>query len=72
MMSQLVEPGSLPVPFKLNLKAVQLGEEQFMRLCEENPEWRLELTAQGELRTVRQNSERTTEQRRRGGHCEER
>lgn len=48
-MSQLTEPASLPVPFKLNLKAVQLSEEQFLRLCQENPELRLELTAQGEL-----------------------
>lgn len=48
-MSQVIEPGSLPVPFKLNLKAVQLSEEQFLRLCEENPDLRLELTAQGEL-----------------------
>jgi Uma2 family endonuclease len=48
-MSQLTEPGSLPVPFKLNLKAVQLSEEQFSRLCEENPDLRLELTSQGEL-----------------------
>jgi Uma2 family endonuclease len=48
-MSQLIEPGSLPVPFKLNLKALQLSEEQFMRLCEENPDLRLELTSQGEL-----------------------
>lgn len=48
-MSQLIEPGSLPAPFKLNLKAVQLSEEQFVRLCEENPDLRLELTAQGEL-----------------------
>jgi Uma2 family endonuclease len=48
-MSQLIEPGSLPVPFKLNLKAVQLSDEQFSRLCEENPDLRLELTAQGEL-----------------------
>lgn len=48
-MSQLIEPESLPVPFTLNLKTVQLSEEQFLRLCEENPELRLELTAQGEL-----------------------
>lgn len=48
-MAQLIEPGSLPVPFTLHLKAVQLSEEQFLRLCEENPELRLELTAQGEL-----------------------
>lgn len=48
-MSQLIEPGSLPVPFKLNLKAVQLSEEQFLHLCEENPDLRLELTSQGEL-----------------------
>lgn len=48
-MSQLTEPGSLPVPFKLNLKAVQLSEKQFLHLCKENPDLRLEMTAQGEL-----------------------
>lgn len=48
-MAQLTEPESLPVPFTLHLKAVQLSEEQFVRLCEENPELRLELSAQGEL-----------------------
>ncbi len=48
-MAQLSEPESLPIPFTLHLKAVQLSEEQFLRLCEENSELRLELTAQGEL-----------------------
>jgi len=48
-MTRLSDPGSLPVPFKLNLKAVQLSEEQFAHLCEENPDLRLELTARGEL-----------------------
>ncbi len=48
-MAQLSEPESLPIPFTLHLKAVQLSEEQFLRLCEDNSELRLELTAQGEL-----------------------
>lgn len=42
----LTEPGE---PFKLNLRATQLSENQFIRLCQENPDLRLELTAQGEL-----------------------
>jgi Uma2 family endonuclease len=37
------------VPFKLNVQATQLTEEQFTRLCQENPELRIELTAQQEL-----------------------
>ena len=40
------EPG---VPFKLNVRGVQLTEEQFARLCQENPDLRLEVTAQQEL-----------------------
>ncbi|MGH7960228.1 MAG: Uma2 family endonuclease [Candidatus Binatia bacterium] len=42
----LTGPGE---PFKLNLRATQLSEEQFTRLCQENPDLRIELTAQGEL-----------------------
>jgi len=36
-------------PFKINVQRTQLTEEQFGLLCQENPELRLELTAQGEL-----------------------
>lgn len=37
------------IPVKINVQAVQLTDEQFARLCQENPELRLELTAQHEL-----------------------
>ena len=37
------------LPIKLNIQRAKLTEEQFMRLCQENPELRLELTAKGEL-----------------------
>ena len=33
----------------VNLQSIRLTNEQFYRLCEDNPELRLELTAQGEL-----------------------
>lgn len=36
-------------PVRLNVQRTQLTEEQFALLCQENPELRLELTAQGEL-----------------------
>lgn len=36
-------------PVKINVQGVHLTEEQFALLCQENPELRLELTAQGEL-----------------------
>lgn len=36
-------------PFRLNVQRTKLTEEQFVLLCQENPELRLELTAQGEL-----------------------
>jgi Uma2 family endonuclease len=39
----------LTVPLKLNVQATRLTEEQFARLCQENPDLRLELTAQQEL-----------------------
>lgn len=35
--------------FPVNLKVTWLTDEQFERLCAENPELRIELTAQGEL-----------------------
>jgi Uma2 family endonuclease len=33
----------------VNLQSIHLTDEQFYRLCEDNPELRLELTAEGEL-----------------------
>lgn len=37
------------LPFKLNVQETRLTEEQFVRLCQENSDLRIELTAQGEL-----------------------
>jgi len=48
-MAQIAGVAELSVPFKLNVRRTKLTEEQFMQLCQENPELRLELTAQGEL-----------------------
>ena len=48
-MSQPTVTAELSVPFKLNVQATQLTEEQFTRLCQENPELGIELTAQQEL-----------------------
>jgi Uma2 family endonuclease len=38
-----------PGSFMLNIQSVHLTDEQFYQLCHDNPELRLELTAQGEL-----------------------
>lgn len=35
--------------FSVNLQSIHLTEEQFSRVCGDNPELRLELTARGEL-----------------------
>lgn len=48
-MSQLVLPEEYRLPFKLKVCETKLTEEQFVRLCQENPDLRIELTAQGEL-----------------------
>jgi Uma2 family endonuclease len=48
-MSQMVLPEEYQLPFKLNVHETKLTEEQFVRLCEENPDLHLELTARGEL-----------------------
>jgi len=48
-MSQLALPEEYRLPFKLNVHETKLTEEQFVRLCQENPDLQLELTAQGEL-----------------------
>jgi Uma2 family endonuclease len=36
-------------PMILNLKSVNLSDEQFYQLCHNNDDWRIEQTAQGEL-----------------------
>jgi|SRR5712692_10325656 len=48
-MSQLALPEEYRLPFKLNVQETKLTEEQFVRLCQENPDLQLELTARGEL-----------------------
>ncbi|HXG19849.1 MAG TPA: Uma2 family endonuclease [Methylomirabilota bacterium] len=48
-MSQSVAAPEYSLPFKLHVQQTQLTEEQFIRLCQENPDLRIELTAQGEL-----------------------
>src|SRR5712664_2008235 len=48
-MSQLALPEACRLPFKLNVQETNLTEEQFVRLCQENPDLQLELTARGEL-----------------------
>lgn len=39
-MSQMVLPDEYHLPFKLNVHDTQLTEEQFLRLCQENPDYR--------------------------------
>jgi Uma2 family endonuclease len=48
-MSQAMITEEFSWPFKLNVQRTKLTEEQFMILCQENPELRLELSSQGEL-----------------------
>jgi Uma2 family endonuclease len=48
-MSHMVLPEEYQMPFKLNLHETKLTEEQFVLLCQENPDFQLELTARGEL-----------------------
>jgi Uma2 family endonuclease len=48
-MSQMALPEEYHLPFKLNVHETKLTEEQFVHLCQENPDLRIELTAQGEL-----------------------
>ena len=66
-MPQLATAPELGPPFKLNVQAIKLTGEQFARLCQQNPDFRIELTAQQELvimpptgsRTGRRNSRLT-------------
>ena len=48
-MPQLTGWEELDLPLKLNIQAAHLSDEQFLQLCRENPELRIELNAQGEL-----------------------
>lgn len=48
-MSQMVLPDEYRLPFKLKVCETKLTEEQFVRLCQENPDLQIELTAQGDL-----------------------
>lgn len=48
-MSQVQLPDEYRLPFTLNLHETKLTEEQFVRLCQENPDVQLELTARGDL-----------------------
>lgn len=48
-MSQTSFAAAFDVPLKINVREAHLTEEQFVRLCQENPELRIELTSQGEL-----------------------
>ena len=48
-MAQGVGIRELTAPLRMNVRRTKLTEEQFMALCQENSELRLELTAQREL-----------------------
>jgi Uma2 family endonuclease len=48
-MSQVPAETVLSLPFRLNVQATQLSEEQFVYLCQENRDLRFELTADKEL-----------------------
>lgn len=51
-MTQLTQPSvweDFGPPLKLNIQAANLSDEQFLQLCQENPEFRIEMNAKGEL-----------------------
>jgi Uma2 family endonuclease len=51
-MTQLTHPSiweDFGPPLKLNIQAAHLSDEQFLQLCQENPELRIELNAKGAL-----------------------
>ncbi|MGH7966624.1 MAG: Uma2 family endonuclease, partial [Candidatus Binatia bacterium] len=48
-MSQSAVAADFGLPFKLNVRPIRLTHEQFARLCQGNPDLRLELTARQEL-----------------------
>jgi Uma2 family endonuclease len=45
--AEQISPASLPIA--LDMHSVDLSDEQFYQLCRDNRDWRLELTASGEL-----------------------
>jgi Uma2 family endonuclease len=48
-MSQPAVAAEFSLPLKLNVQGIRLTEDQFVRLCQENPDLQFELTAQQEL-----------------------
>lgn len=48
-MTQPVGWAELDLPLKLNIRAAHLSDEQFLQLCRENPDLRIEMSARGEL-----------------------
>jgi Uma2 family endonuclease len=51
-MTQLPQPSlweDFGPPLKLNIQAANLSDEQFLQLCQENPDLRIEMNAKGEL-----------------------
>ncbi len=48
-MSQATAQTVLSLPFRLNVQATRLTDEQFIHLCQENRDLRFELTADKEL-----------------------
>jgi len=48
-MPQTVGWAELDFPLKLNIQAAHLSDEQFLQLCQENPDLRIEMNAKGEL-----------------------
>jgi Uma2 family endonuclease len=48
-MPQAVGWAELDLPLKLNIQAAHLSDEQFLQLCQENPDLRIEMNAGGEL-----------------------
>ncbi|MGE0682835.1 MAG: Uma2 family endonuclease [Candidatus Binatia bacterium] len=48
-MAQVSGRTELTAPLRIRVRRTKFSEDQLMELCQENPELRLELTAQGEL-----------------------
>lgn len=48
-MTQPTAASEFTLPIKINLQGIKLTEDQFILLCQENPDWQFELTAQKEL-----------------------
>lgn len=48
-MTQPTAASEFTLPIKINLQGITLTEDQFILLCQENPDWQFELSAQKEL-----------------------